>query len=119
MNINFSSYRFISRLKCLRIIFLSFLFVFLANYMFNVCSSFLDISSSSCEISKQFESEQSEEKESERETERETEIEDSDELFLLFFSNSNIDIHFQKVHNPCFFFENSNCLDVDIPPPIC
>ena len=36
--------------------------------MFNVCSSFLDISSSSYEISKQFESEQSEEKESERET---------------------------------------------------
>lgn len=119
MNKNFSSYKFISRLKCLRIIFLSFLFIFLANYMFNVCSSFLDISSSSYEISKQFESEQSEEKESERETERETEIEDSDELFLLFFSNLNIDIHFQKVHNPCFFFENSNCLDVDIPPPIC
>ena len=119
MNKTLSSYKLSSRLKCLRIIFLSFLFIFLANYMFNVCSSFLDISSSSYEISKQFESAHREENESERETERETEIEDSDELFLLFFSNLNIDIHFQKVHNPCFFFENSNCLDVDIPPPIC
>ena len=90
--------------------------------MFNICSFFLDISSTSYEISKQFESEESEEseeKESERETERETEIEDSDELFLLFFSNSNIDIHFKKVHNPCILFENSNFLEVDIPPPIC
>ena len=68
MNKNFSSYKFISRLKCLRIIFLSFLFIFLANYMFNVCSSFLDISSTSYEISKRFEGEQSEEKENERET---------------------------------------------------
>ena len=119
MNINFSSYRFISHLKCLRIIFLSFLFIFLANYMFNVCSSFLDISSTSYEISKRFEGEQSEEKENERETERETEIEDSDELFLLFFSNLNIDIHSQKIYNPCIFLENYNCLEVDIPPPIC
>ena len=92
MNKNFSSYKFISRLKCLRIIFLSFLFIFLANYMFNVCSSFLDISSTSYEISKRFEGEQSEEKENERETERETEIEDSDELFLLFFSNFSISL---------------------------
>ena len=71
------------------------------------------------QISKDFESEKSEEKENERETERETEIEDSDELYLLTISNSNLDIHFQKVHNPYIIFENSNFKEVDIPPPIC
>ena len=119
MNIDFNTYKFISHLKSLRIIFLSFLFVFMANYMSNVYISFLDISSSSYEISKDFESENNEEKENERETERETEIEDYDELFLLSISNSKIDIHFKKVYNPYILFENSNFKEVDIPPPIC
>jgi len=119
MKIDHKTYRFISNLKSLRIIFLSFLFMFMANYMFNVYKSFLNITSSSYEISKDFESEKSEEKENERETERETEIEDSDELYLLTISNSNLDIHFQKVHNPYIIFENSNFKEVDIPPPIC
>ena len=115
MKIDFRTYSFISHLKSLRIIFLSFLFMFMANYMSNVYKSFLDINSSSYEISKDFESEKSEEKENERETE----IEDSDELYLLTISNSNLDIHFQKVHNPYIIFENSNFKEVDIPPPIC
>ena len=116
---DFNTYKFISNLKYLKIIFLSFLFIFLANYMFNVCTSFLEISSNTYEISKEFDFEKSEEKENERETERENEMEDSDELYILSFSNSNIDIHFKKVHNPCILFENSNCKEVDIPPPIC
>lgn len=91
----------------------------MANYMFNVYTSLLDINSISYEISKDFESENTEEKENERETERETEIEDYDELYLLSISNSNIDIHFKKVYNPYILFENSNCKEVDIPPPIC
>ena len=119
MNTEFNTYKFISNLKYLKVVFLSFLFIFLANYMSNVYSSYLDISSSSLEISKDFESENSEEKENERETERESEIEDYDEIYLLSFSNSNIDIHFKKVHNPYILFENSNCKEVDIPPPIC
>ena len=119
MNIDFNTYKFISHLKSLRIIFLSFLFIFLANYMSNVYTSFLDLKSNTYEISKVFESENTEEKENERETERETEIEDYDELFLLPISKSNIDIHFKKVHNPYILFENSNFKEVDIPPPIC
>ena len=119
MNIDFNTYKFISRLKSLRIIFLSFLFIFMANYMSNVYTSFLDINSNSYEISKDFESENTEKKENERETEREIEIEDYDELFLLSFSKSNIDVHFKKVHNPYILFENSNFKEVDIPPPIC
>ena len=119
MNIDFNTYKFISRLKSLRIIFLSFLFIFMANYMYNVYTSFLDINSNSYEISKDFESENTEKKENERETEREIEIEDYDELFLLSFSKSNIDVHFKKVHNPYILFENSNFKEVDIPPPIC
>tara|TARA_B100000965_G_C19479024_1_gene707650 strand:- start:358 stop:615 length:258 start_codon:yes stop_codon:yes gene_type:complete len=85
--------------------------------MYNVYTSFLDINSSSYEISIDFENEKSEEKENERETERETE--EADEFYLLSLSNSSIDIHFKKVHNPYIFFENSNCKEVDIPPPIC
>ena len=119
MNVEFNTYKFISHLKSLRIIFLSFLFIFMANYMSNFYTSFLDINSNSYEISKDFESENTEEKENERETERETEIEDYDELFLLPISNSNIDIHFKKVYNPYILFENSNFKEVDIPPPIC
>ena len=119
MNVEFNTYKFISHLKSLRTIFLSFLFVFMANYMSNVYISLTDISTSSYEISKDFESENNEEKENERETERETEIEDYDELFLLSISNSNIDIHFKKVYNPYILFENSNFKEVDIPPPIC
>ena len=113
-----NTYKFISNLKYLRVIFLSFLFIFLANYTFNVCSSYLKISSNNYEISKEFDSEKSEEKENERETERENEIEDSDELFLLSYSKLNIDIHFKKVHNPCILFENTNFKEVDNPPPI-
>jgi hypothetical protein len=119
MNSDFKIYNFISHLKSLRIIFLSFLFVFLANYMSNVYKSFLDINLNTYEISKDFESENSEEKENERETERETEIEDFDELFQLSISNLNIDVHFKKVYNLYIFFENSNFKEVDIPPPIC
>ena len=119
MNSDFKIYNFISHLKSLRIIFLSLLFIFMANYLFNIYISFLDINSNSYEISKDFESENTEEKENERETERETEIEDYDELFLLSISNSNIDIHFKKVYNPYILFENSNFKEVDIPPPIC
>lgn len=119
MNINFNTYKFISHLKYLRIIFLSFLFIFLANYMSNIYKYYLDINSNTYEISKDFESESTEEKENERETERETEIEDYDELFLLSISNSNIDVHFIKVYNPYILFENSNFNEVDIPPPIC
>ena len=119
MNTGFNTYKFISHLKSLRIIFLSFLFIFLANYISNVYISYQDISSNAYEISKDFESENTEEKENERETERKTEIEDYDELFLLTISNSNIDIHFKKVYNPYILFENSNFEEVDIPPPIC
>ena len=54
---NFNTYKFISNLKYLRIIFLSFLFIFLANYMLNVCSSYLEISSNTFEISKELEGE--------------------------------------------------------------
>jgi len=115
MNINLNTYKFISSLKSLRIIFLSFLFIFLANYMSNVYKSYFDITTNTHEISKDFESE---EKENERETERETEIEDYDELFILSISNSIIDIHFKKVYNPYILFENSNFKEVDIPPPI-
>ena len=114
----FNTYKFISNLKYLRVIFLSFLLIFLANYMSNVCSSYLKISSNTYEISKEFDSEKSEEKENERETERENEMEDSDELFLLSYSKLNIDIHFKKVHNPCILFENTNFKEVDNPPPI-
>ena len=117
MNIDLNPYRIISNLKFLKTIFLSLLFIFLANYMYNVYTSFLDINSSSYEISIDFENENSEEKENERETERE--IEETDEFYLLSLSNSNIDIHFKKVHNPYIFFEKSNCKEVDIPPPIC
>ena len=113
---DFDTYKFISNLKYLKIIFLSLLFIFLANYMFNVCSSFLEISSNTFEISKEFDFVYTEEKVIERETERENEMR-IDELFILSFSNSNIDIHFKKVHNPCILFENSNCKEVDIPPP--
>ena len=119
MNTDFNTYKFISNLKYLKVVFLSFLTIFLVNYMSNVYSSYLDISSSSFEISKDFESENSEEKENERETERETEIEDFDELFQLSISNLNIDVHFKKVYNLYIFFENSNFKEVDIPPPIC
>jgi len=119
MKIEFKSYKFISYLKYLRVIFLSFFFIFMANYISNLYISYLDISSSSYEISKDFESENSEEKENERETERESEIEDYDELYFLSFSNLNIDIHFKKVHNTYIFFENPNFVEVDIPPPIC
>ncbi len=119
MNTDFNTYKFISNLKYLKVVFLSFLTIFLVNYMSNVYSSYLDISSSSFEISNDFENENSEEKENERETERESEIEDYDELYLLSFSNSNIDIHFKKVHNPYIIFENSDFKEVDIPPPIC
>mgnify|MGYP000025108145 FL=1 len=119
MNLDFNTYKFISHLKSIRIIFLFFLFIFLANYLSNVFISYFEISSSSYEISQDFDSENSEEKENEKETERETEIDDSDELYLLSFSNSNLDIHFKKVHNPYILFENSNCIEVDIPPPIC
>ena len=115
MNSDFNIYNFISHLKSIRIIFLCFLFVFLANYMSNVYKSYLDINLNTYEISKDFESENSEEKE----TERETEIEDFDELFQLSISNLKIDVHFKKVHNLYIFFENSNFKEVDIPPPIC
>ena len=117
MNTDLNLYRIISNLNFLKTIFLSLLFIFLANYMYNVYTSLLDINSISYEISKDFENENSEEKENERETERETE--EVDEFYLLSFSNSNIDIHFKKVHNPYIFFENSNFKEVDIPPPIC
>ena len=119
MKLDFKTYHFISHLKYLRTIFLSFLFMFMANYLYNVYTSFLDFNTISYEISKDFESEKSEEKENERETERENEIEDYDELYLQSISKSNIDIHFKKVHNPYNLFENSNSNDVDIPPPIC
>ena len=119
MNIDFNTYKFISHLKSLRIIFLSLLSIFLANYMLNVYTSYLDNSISYYEISNDFENENSEEKENERETERENEIEDTDELFLLFISNLIIDIHFKKSHNPYIIFKNSNYIEVDIPPPIC
>lgn len=119
MNIDFNTYKFISHLKSLRIIFLSFLFIFFVNYISNCYKSYLDIKSNTHEFSKDFESENNEEKENERKTERETEIEDYDELFLLSVLNSNIDIHFKKVYNPYILFENSNFKEVDIPPPIC
>jgi hypothetical protein len=119
MNKGLNTYKFISRLKFLRIIFLSFLLIFTANYMSNVFISYQDISSNAYEISKDFESENTEERENERETENESEIEDYDELYLLSFSNLNIDIHFKKVNNLYIFFENSNFKEVDIPPPIC
>ena len=119
MNLDFNTYKFISHLKSIRIIFLFFLFIFLANYLSNVFISYFEISSSSYEISQDFDSENSEEKENEKETERETEIDDSDELYLSSISNSNLDIHFKKVHNPYILFENSNFIEVDIPPPIC
>ena len=117
MNKDLNPYRIITNLKFLKTIFLSLLFIFLANYMNNIYSSFLDINSSSYEISIDFESENSEEKENERETERE--VEDADEFYLLSFSNLNIDIHFKKVNNSHILFENSNFKEVDIPPPIC
>ena len=56
---DFNTYKFISNLKYLRVIFLSFLLIFLANYMSNVCSSYLEISSNTYEISKEFDSEKS------------------------------------------------------------
>ena len=119
MNTDFNTYKFISHLKSLKVVFLSFLFIFLANYMSNVYISFSDISSRSYEISKDLEIENNEENENERETEREIEIEDSDEFYMSFFSSSNIDIHFKKVHNPYIILENSNFEEVDTPPPIC
>ena len=119
MNLDFNTYKFISHLKSIRIIFLFFLFIFLANYLTNIYITYVEICSISYEILEDIDSENTEEKENERETERETEIDDSDELYLLSFSNSNVDIHFKKVHNPCILFENSNCIEVDIPPPIC
>ena len=116
MKKDFITYKPIDHLKYIKVIFLSFLFVFLANYMSNIYTSYIDYKIDSHELVKDFETENSEESEK---SERETEFEDLDELYFLSYTKLNFDIHFKKVHNPCTLFETSNSEEVDTPPPIC
>ena len=112
----FKTYKLIPNLRFIRLMFLSFLFIFLSNYLSNIYTSYLDSNFNTCEFVKDFEHDSSEEPE---DNERETETEDSDEFYFISYSNPNFDTLFKNLHNPCILFETSNCKEVDIPPPIC
>ena len=116
MNIFSNKYKHFSKLNSIRMIFLSFLFIFLINYTFNLYNSYSNnFNINSNEIVNDIESENNQESE---ENERESELEDTDEyLFnsLSFEYLNNSSIYSNSKSN---FIELSFYREVDSPPPI-
>ena len=117
MNIFSNKYKHFSKLNSIRMIFLSFLFIFLINYTFNLYNSYSNnFNINSKEIVNDIESDSNEESE---ENERENELEDLDEYFFnsVFsnYLNSGSLLNTTKFNFP----ELSPFIEVDSPPPIC
>jgi hypothetical protein len=110
-------YKYISSLEYLKTIFFLFLFIFLVNYVYNTCNSYISlIVNQTVEFCHDFDDFNKEESEK---NEKETEIEDTDEYFLnTLFLNQDYKIN-NKYNILCKFIELSVFREVDSPPPNC
>ena len=110
-------YKYISHLRFLRVIFYSFLFIFLLNYISETYNAYANLLSNDIiELSNNFEDGSKEESEK---NEKETEIEDTDEYVVCTFNLSQLTKSNIFLNSMFGFLELSILREVDSPPPIC